>query len=136
MTVYTGSVEPAGESTYRYLFTNQFNQVGMDDIIDADEPAFYRLKADGGKLKSNRAYLVIDQSVLNGATVKSLSLKGLGGGTNNGELDEPTAIDLVEGANNSIDVNGIFYTTSGLKIQGLPKVSGIYIQNGKKVAIK
>lgn len=135
--VYTGDVAPAEGSTYRYLFTNQYNQVGNDDeVLDANEPAFYRLKAAGGKLKSNRAYLVIDQSVLNGASVKSFTLKGIGGNADDGELDEPTAIELVQDANIGIDVNGTFYTPSGLKIQGLPKVSGIYIQNGKKIMVK
>ena len=136
VTVYSGSIEPASGSTYRYLFTNQYNVVGQDESLSSDEPTFYRLKAAGGTLKSNRAYLVIEQSVLNGASIKSISLKGLGGGNNNGELDEPTAIELVEGANNGIDVNGTFYTVSGIKIQGLPKVSGIYIQNGKKIMVK
>ena len=133
--IYTGGVTPAEGETYRYLFTNQFNQVGMDDnTIDADEPAFYRLKANGGKLKSNRAYLVLDQSVLTGTNgIKTIYLHGF---TDDGELDEPTAIELVKDANMDIDVNGTFYTLSGMKIQGLPKTSGIYIQNGKKIMIK
>ncbi len=134
VTVYTGDVTPAEGETYRYLFTNQYNMVGKDVVIDADEPAFYRLKANGGKLKSNRAYLVIDQSVLTGVnSIKAIYLHGL---FNDDELDEPTAIELVEDANIGIDVNGTFYTLSGMKIQGLPTKSGIYIQNGKKIMVK
>ena len=134
VTIYTGDVTPAEGETYRYLFTNQYNVVGKDKVIDADEPAFYRLKANGGKLKSNRAYLVIDQSVLTGVnSIKAIYLHGL---FNDDELDEPTAIELVEDANIGIDVNGTFYTLSGMKIQGLPTKSGIYIQNGKKIMVK
>lgn len=134
VTIYTGNVTPAVSGTYRYLFTNQYNTVGQDNSLTSDEPAFYRLKANGGKLKSNRAYLVLDQSVLTGTNgIKTIYLHGF---TDDGELDEPTAIELVKDANVGIDVNGTFYTLSGMKIQGLPKTSGIYIQNGKKIMIK
>ncbi len=130
--IYTGAVAPAESGTYRYLFTNIFNTVGMDDENTADEPAFYRLKAAGGKLKSNRAYLVINQSVLQGASVKALFFS-----INDDPDDTPTEINIVEGADNAgIDVNGTFYTVSGVKIQGLPAQKGVYIQNGKKIMVK
>ena len=132
MDVYTGAVAPAESGTYRYLFTNIFNTVGMDEEKTAEEPAFYRLKAAGGKLKSNRAYLVIDQSVLQGASVKALFFS-----LNDDPDDTPTDINIVEGTDNAgIDWNGTFYTVSGVKIQGMPAKSGIYIQNGKKIMVK
>ena len=51
--------------------------------------------------------------------------------------DDATAIELInEPAANEIDLNGEFYSISGVKLQGVPTQKGIYIQNGKKVMIK
>ena len=129
--VYTGDVDPAESGSYRYLFTNMFNTVGKDDSNTSDEPGFYRLKADGGKLKSNRAYLVIGQSVLQGASVKALRLS-----LSDDPDDTPTAIQLIDASEAGIDMNGTFYTISGVRVQGLPTQKGVYIQNGKKIMVK
>ena len=108
-----------------------FNTVGKDDSNTSDEPGFYRLKADGGKLKSNRAYLVIGQSVLQGASVKALRLS-----LSDDPDDTPTAIQLIDASEAGIDMNGTFYTISGVRVQGLPTQKGVYIQNGKKIMVK
>lgn len=134
VTIYTGNVAAAESSTYRYLFTNQYNTVGKDNSLTSDEPGFYRLKEAGGKLKSNRAYLVIGQNVLKGNSVKAVYLKSFF--NDDPDDDFSTVIELVEGNNSGIDVNGTFYTISGMKIQGMPTKSGIYIQNGKKIMVK
>ncbi len=134
VTIYTGNVAPAGSGTYRYLFTNQYNTVGQNNSLTSDEPGFYRLKEAGGKLKSNRAYLVIGQNVLKGNSVKAVYLKSFF--NDDPDDDFSTVIELVEGNNAGIDMNGTFYTISGVKIQGLPTQKGIYIQNGKKVMVK
>lgn len=134
VTIYTGDVAPAESGTYRYLFTNQYSTVGKDNSLTSAEPGFYRLKAAGGKLKSNRAYLVIGQSVLQGNSVKAIYLKSFF--NDDPDDDFSTVIELVEDNNTGIDMNGTFYTISGVKIQGMPTKSGIYIQNGKKIMVK
>ncbi len=134
VTIYTGNVTPAENDTYRYLFTNQYNTVGQNNSLTSDEPGFYRLKEAGGKLKSNRAYLVIGQNVLKGNSVKAVYLKSFF--NDDPDDDFSTVIELVEGNNAGIDMNGTFYTISGVKIQGMPTKSGIYIQNGKKIMVK
>ena len=134
VTIYTGNVAPAESGTYRYLFTNQYNTVGQNNSLTSDEPGFYRLKEAGGKLKSNRAYLVIGQNVLKGNSVKAVYLKSFF--NDDPDDDFSTVIELVEGNNAGIDMNGTFYTISGVKIQGMPTKSGIYIQNGKKIMVK
>lgn len=134
VTIYTGNVTPAENDTYRYLFTNQYNTVGQNNSLTSDEPGFYRLKEAGGKLKSNRAYLVIGQNVLKGNSVKAVYLKSFF--NDDPDDDFSTVIELVEDNNAGIDMNGTFYTISGVKIQGMPTKSGIYIQNGKKIMVK
>ena len=134
VTIYTGNVDPAESGTYRYLFTNQYNTVGQNNSLTSDEPGFYRLKEAGGKLKSNRAYLVIGQNVLKGNSVKAVYLKSFF--NDDPDDDFTTVIELVEDNNAGIDVNGTFYTLSGMRVQGLPTQKGIYIQNGKKVMVK
>ena len=134
VTIYTGNVDPAESGTYRYLFTNQYNTVGQNNSLTSDEPGFYRLKEAGGKLKSNRAYLVIGQNVLKGNSVKAVYLKSFF--NDDPDDDFSTVIELVDGNNAGIDMNGTFYTISGVKIQGMPTKSGIYIQNGKKIMVK
>ena len=49
-----------------------------------------------------------------------------------GSPDEPTAINFVR---NSYE-DGVWYTTSGIKLQERPKEKGVYIYNGKKILIK
>ena len=134
VTIYTGNVDPAESGTYRYLFTNQYNTVGKDNSLTSEEPGFYRLKADGGKLKSNRAYLVIGQSTLQGNKVKAIYLKNFF--NDDPDDDFTTVIELVKDNNTAIDPNGTFYTLSGMRVQGLPTQKGIYIQNGKKIMVK
>lgn len=46
----------------------------------------------------------------------------------------PTGINVH--TKDSINLNGIWYTIDGRKLQGLPAKKGIYINNGKKIIIK
>ena len=50
-------------------------------------------------------------------------------------FSETTAIDTltIEAARPS---NGVWYTISGVRLQGKPTVSGMYINNGKRIVIK
>ena len=77
---------------------------------------------------------MIGQNVLKGNSVKAVYLKSFF--NDDPDDDFSTVIELVDGNNAGIDMNGTFYTISGVKIQGMPTKSGIYIQNGKKIMVK
>ena len=132
---YKGAIKKAeddGKTGYRrYFFTNKYTTTSEPGVSKvSDDPKFFQ--TNGGNLKSNRAYLDVPTSIFGGANVKSIRIIGLFDNT-----DDATAIELInEPAANEIDLNGEFYSISGVKLQGVPTQKGIYIQNGKKVMIK
>ena len=119
-----------------YVLTNIYYQINQEtdefvgDSKTASVPGFYRVvKGDNSSLNRYRAYLKLPKPT-NSSGVKSIPLFDF-----DGELVD--AIDVVPAvATDGIDVNGTFYTLQGMKIQGLPKQGGVYIQNGKKVMVK
>ena len=132
---YKGAIKKAeddGKTGYRrYFFTNKYTTTSDPGVSKvSDDPKFFQ--TNGGNLKSNRAYLDVPTTIFGGANVKSIRIIGLFDNT-----DDATAIELInEPAANEIDLNGEFYSISGVKVQGVPTQRGIYIQNGKKVMIK
>ena len=132
---YKGAIKKAeddGKTGYRrYFFTNKYTTTSEPGVSKvSDDPKFFQTA--GGNLKSNRAYLDVPTTIFGGANVKSIRIIGLFDNT-----DDATAIELInEPAANEIDLNGEFYSISGVKVQGVPTQRGIYIQNGKKVMIK
>ena len=132
---YKGAIKKAendGKTGYRrYFFTNKYTSTSEPGVSkQSADPMFFQ--TNGGNLKSNRAYLDVPTSIFGSANVKSIRIIGLFDNT-----DDATAIELInEPAANEIDLNGEFYSISGVKLQGVPTQKGIYIQNGKKVMIK
>lgn len=129
---YKGAIKKAEDTGYRrYFFTNKYTTTSDPGVSQVSEdPKFFQ--TNGGNLKSNRAYLDVPTSIFGGANVKSIRIIGLFDNT-----DDATAIELInEPAASDIDLNGEFYSISGVKLQGVPTQKGIYIQNGKKVMIK
>ena len=128
---YKGAIEKAENGYRRYFFTNKYTTTSEPGVSKvSDDPKFFQ--TNGGNLKSNRAYLDVPTTIFGGANVKSIRIIGLFDNT-----DDATAIELInEPAANEIDLNGEFYSISGVKVQGVPTQRGIYIQNGKKVMIK
>lgn len=122
------------EVTSYYVFTNVFNYISSPSTKEtASVPGFYKVNS-AGTLAAHRAYLTIDRNGSANA-VKAFALRYI---PKNVEEDV-TGIDTINGNNlpsDGIDLNGEFYTISGVKIQGAPSQKGIYIQNGKKVMIK
>ena len=120
-----------------YVLTNIYYQVNQetDEIVSgqktASMPGFYRVvSGDNSNLHRYRAYLKLAKPTSTTTGVKAIPLFDF-----DGELVD--AIDVVPAvATDGIDVNGTFYTLQGMKIQGLPKQGGVYIQNGKKVMVK
>lgn len=125
------------ESDYDYyVFTNLYYNIsdnGNTSWSDkpASVPGFYKVPAgDGTNLEKYRAYLRLPKSTSN--HVKSIPLFDF-----DGELVD--AIDVVSAElseSSVIDMNGTFYTLQGMKVEGFPKKSGIYMQNGKKILVK
>lgn len=127
--VESGEVAASDGDSIRYVFTNVYNKVSdVGTKISANTPGFYQVNR-AGVLKANRAYLVLPKET--SAGVKAMKLYTLSYTGN--EEEDPTAINGVDAA---FDLNGEFYTISGVKLQGVPTQKGIYIQNGKKVMIK
>ena len=128
---YKGAIKKAEDGYRRYFFTNKYTTTSEPGVSKvSDDPKFFQ--TNGGNLKSNRAYLDVPTTIFGGANVKSIRIIGLFDNT-----DDATAIELInEPAANEIDLNGEFYSISGVKLQGVPTQKGIYIQNGKKVMIK
>lgn len=127
--VESGEVAASDGDSIRYVFTNVYNKVSdVGTKISANTPGFYQVNR-AGVLKANRAYLVLPKETPAG--VKAMKLYTLSYTGN--EEEDPTAINGIDA---TIDLNGEFYTISGVKLQGVPTQKGIYIQNGKKVMIK
>lgn len=79
---------------------------------------FVRTKS--GVVPANKCYLALGSSI----SYSSPMLINL----------NPTGINVH--TKDSINLNGIWYTIDGRKLQGLPAKKGIYINNGKKIIIK
>lgn len=133
---YTNTIENTVSSeNYRYFFTNAYYSNSEPGVVKhSDDPMFFRTTSPA--LKSNRAYLDIPKTTFGSSTnsVKSIRIIGLF----NKADDDATAIELISAPADAtaIDLNGEFYTISGVKLKGVPTQPGIYIQNGKKVMMK
>jgi hypothetical protein len=79
---------------------------------------FVRTKS--GVVPANKCYLALGSSI----SYSSPMLINL----------NPTGINVH--TKDSINLNGIWYTIDGRKLQGLPAKKGIYITNGKKIIMK
>lgn len=75
-------------------------------------------------MKGNRAYFhIADPTILGASRRFALDVDG-----------ETTAVLSLEAAEEN-DNNAAWYTLSGVKLEGAPKSSGMYIKNGKKVVV-
>ena len=73
-----------------------------------------------GTIPANKCFLVLNKNTI---PVPMLSIRS-----------NTTGIDVNKISN--INLNGIWYTLDGRRLQGIPAKKGIYINNGKKVIIK
>ena len=73
-----------------------------------------------GTIPANKCFLVLNKNTI---PVPMLSIRR-----------NTTGIDVNKISN--INLNGIWYTLDGRRLQGIPAKKGIYINNGKKVIIK
>jgi len=127
----------AQESGYDYyILTNLWYNTthgSSSNMSQASVPGFYRVAADDAtSLEKYRAYLRLPKSS-SPTNTKFIPLFDY-----DFDGDFAVAIDEVpaEVTESVIDMNGTFYTLQGMKIEGFPKKSGIYMQNGKKILVK
>lgn len=106
-----------GNATARYASDIQTAEGGKEIWILVNDN-FVRTKS--GVVPANKCYLALGSSI----SYSSPMLINL----------NPTGINVH--TKDSINLNGIWYTIDGRKLQGLPAKKGIYINNGKKIIIK
>ena len=118
-----------------YVLTNKYYNIydNQHQVSTAEVPGFYLLENINDVLAKNRAFLALakPKNRGNGQAVKFIPLFGF-----DGELVDAIDVITTASSDSGIDVNGTFYTLQGMKIQGFPQKSGIYMQNGKKVLVK
>ncbi len=116
-----------------YVFTRVSYNLDKDGkIVDSDNGkqstlGFYRVaNNDDSNLAANKAYLHIPVS----SPAKFYVIEGL--------FDDNTTTDItnISNANHFAGEEGVYYTLTGIRLNGRPTHAGIYVLNGKKVIIK
>ena len=119
--------------TYQYYALDGSGNT-QGDVIEGLQ-GFYRIANNGGWSYGNQGYLPlvtsqIDSDIMGGARGFELSFDDDEGG-------EVTAIENIETSKSeAVAETAIYYSLSGQKLSGKPAKGGIYICNGKKIAIK
>ena len=118
---------------------------------EADVEGFYRLRYEEGgthnTIGANKAYMLLDVG-----SVALWNQTGDGSNSSNVQVffaedinsihhaDDATGIETIniDGEQNDGGVSHkyVFYTLSGVRLNGMPQVPGLYICNGKKVMVK
>ena len=116
-----------------YVFTRVSYNLDKDGkIVDSNNGkqstlGFYRVaNNDDSNLAANKAYLHIPVS----SPAKFYVIEGL--------FDDNTTTDItnISNANHFAGEEGVYYTLTGIRLNGRPTHAGIYVLNGKKVIIK
>lgn len=134
----------------KFLMTRKYFTYHRDGTIDTGEgeyktsevEAFYRLMISGDatkdKIGANKAYLLVpseylEDAVWNGGTGGYINMfyLDLEGYVDGGELNGIATVDLTDA-----DDNSVYYTLTGIRLNGKPTVKGVYVCNGKKVYVK
>lgn len=136
----TGTV-PASETdyinfvfSYRYCDVNASGYVIGDNVYEGPQ-GFYRVARDGAYSSGNQAYLPLPQNVVklqdwsDASRCVTLIFDEDEGG-------DVTNIEVIPDIVSQNTVENVYYSLSGQKLNGKPAKGGIYICNGKKIAIK
>ena len=118
--VTSGTVPGSDASTLRYVFTNKYYHRGSGTQLTGDF-LFYRVD-QSGTLGANKAYLELKRS----SAAKQFVVMSFEGST--------TGIGAPQVRTDAS--NDAYYTVQGVKVNGRPAQSGIYIKNGRKVIVK
>ena len=157
-TYYGWTSSDATECTKFVMTTKYFTYkknivTGDGSIIEEDKEqeveSFYRVMISGDsskdKLGNNKAYLLVPSEYLTTALWLEAGKEGykdsdaginmfyldLAGYEDGDETDGIATVDL-----SAAEDNSVYYTLTGMRLNGKPTVKGIYVCNGKKVYVK
>ena len=146
--------EPESVACTKFVMTRTYyvyKKVNASDPGEVEEgptqaevESFFRLRLDpenasNNLMGANKAYLLVPTDYLetalwNGGTngyvnmfyIDLAEVEGMGN-------DEATSIDTVQDVTSE---NNVYYTLTGIRLNGKPTVKGFYLCNGKKVYVK
>lgn len=127
------------EGYTNFAFTYQYYALDGSGNTDGDVingvQGFYRIAANGGWSYGNQGYLPLVTSQIDSDTMGGR--RGFELSFDEDEGGEVTAIENIETSKSeAVAETAIYYSLSGQKLSGKPAKGGIYICNGKKIAIK
>lgn len=127
------------DSYTNFAFTYQYYSLTDDGTITGsvkDGPqGFYRIAKNGGYSMGNQGYLPLLTANIGGDVWAGA--RGFGLSFDEDEGGEVTAIESIDTIDSHATAEtAIYYSLSGQKLNGKPAKGGIYICNGKKIAIK
>lgn len=118
--------------TYQYYTLENGYTTGS---VKNGPQGFYRIAKDGGYSLGNQGYLPLETSKIGGDVWAGA--RGFGLSFDEDEGGEVTAIESIDTIDSHATAEtAIYYSLSGQKLNGKPAKGGIYICNGKKIAIK
>lgn len=118
--------------TYQYYTLENGYTTGS---VKNGPQGFYRIAKDGGYSLGNQGYLPLLTENIGGDVWAGA--RGFGLSFDEDEGGEVTAIENIETSKSeAVAETAIYYSLSGQKLSGKPAKGGIYICNGKKIAIK
>ena len=116
-------VETSTADIQSTLGDGTFYVLGMTTVAGEQHFGFH--KYTGATMAARKAFVLINGS--NAALARSLTMV----------FDDATGIISIDNGKLTIDNEaGAWYTLDGRRLQGKPAKSGIYVNNGRKVAIK
>lgn len=127
------------DSYTNFAFTYQYYSLTDDGTTTGsvkDGPqGFYRIAKNGGYSMGNQGYLPLLTANIGGDVWAGA--RGFGLSFDEDEGGEVTAIESIDTIDSHATAEtAIYYSLSGQKLNGKPAKGGIYICNGKKIAIK
>jgi len=120
--------------SYRYCDVNASGYAIGDNVYEGPQ-GFYRVARDGVSSSGNQAYLPLPQNVVKlqdwSDASRCVTLM-----FNEDEGGDVTNIEVIPDIVSQNTMENVYYSLSGQKLNGKPAKGGIYICNGKKIAIK
>lgn len=120
--------------SYRYCDVNASGYAIVDNVYEGPQ-GFYRVARNGASSSGNQAYLPLPQNVVklqdwsDASRCVTLMFDEDEGG-------DVTNIEVIPDIVSQNTMENVYYSLSGQKLNGKPAKGGIYICNGKKIAIK
>jgi hypothetical protein len=124
-----------GEGSNRVRFLGTYNAISFNAtdksillVGVSDEGSTLYYPEEGASIGACRAYFKIGEDGAQARAIKAFNL-------NFGDNNQTTGIENIQGAMAKAQ-SGVWYTLNGLKLSQQPIRKGLYIHNGKKVAVE